>query len=403
MTPQLSDGSFTAPGAVDTSNGATGNTISFTLPHGLQTGDVVTYNAQIVNPATDFVDQRAHRRSPVRRDRRGQRHAPARRRLLGRPGRSPSATRSASAASSRESPGADGVSPGTTTFVALAAQPRDRRRRLLLRPERRHGGRRTRLRASATSSSWSTRTRSSCSTRSRCPRTRSSRSRSSRATCRTTPDTNVGTINKTNTLANGDPVTYHAPPTRSFGSAAVGLSVDGYGQPRRNADNTPIYANDSTIFLGSNPDSNGIFQTGHGYSTGDQITYTVTGGTAASRHNVFGVQVADGATRPTGSSASTSSGSSSPTASATRRAKAPTARPRPSTAPARLCDAHRPHAQRRVDGELHCDRVLHGRRCQRDLQLHREDGDLVHRRHRLRRHAGQRRARHRAEPGQRSR
>ena len=64
---------------------------------------------------------------------------------------------------------------------------------------------------------------------------------------------------------------------RTFSSAAVELAVDGAGQPSRNADNTPIYAGagDDTIFLGSNPNSSGVFQTGHGYSTGDQITYRV--------------------------------------------------------------------------------------------------------------------------------
>ena len=127
--------------------------------------------------------------------------------------------------------------------------------------------------------------------------------------------TNVGTINAANTFAEGDAVTYHAPPIRSFGSGAVELAVGGNGQPRRNADNTPIYANDDTIFLGSNPDASGVFQTGHGYATGDQITYTVSGG---NRTTSSGPR-----TRRRGrstSSASTSSGSSWPTASATRRA-----------------------------------------------------------------------------------
>ena len=45
--PPQSDGTFTAPGAVDTSNGTTGNKITFALPHGLGSGDVVTYDAQL--------------------------------------------------------------------------------------------------------------------------------------------------------------------------------------------------------------------------------------------------------------------------------------------------------------------------------------------------------------------
>ena len=100
--------------------------------------------------------------------------------------------------------------------------------------------------------------------------------------------TNVGTINAANTFAEGDAVTYHAPPVRSFGSGAVELAVGGNGQPQRNADNTPIYTNDDTIFLGSNPDANGNFQTGHGYATGDQITYTASGGNTRLRDRVRG-------------------------------------------------------------------------------------------------------------------
>ena len=116
VTQQLSDGSFTAPGAVDTSNGATGNTISFTLPHGLQTGDVVTYNAQIVNPATDFVingltDGRQYGVIVVDNDTlqlgvvfSGAQVDPLRDEIkFGSFVPNP--------------PGADGVSPGTTTFV----------------------------------------------------------------------------------------------------------------------------------------------------------------------------------------------------------------------------------------------------------------------------------------------
>ncbi len=95
--------------------------------------------------------------------------------------------------------------------------------------------------------------------------------------------TNIGTINAANTFAEGDAVTYHAPPVRSFGSGAVELAVGGNGQPLRNSDNTPIYANDDTIFLGSDLDASGNFQTGHGYATGDQITYTASGG-----NTVFG-------------------------------------------------------------------------------------------------------------------
>ena len=294
VTQPLSDGSFTAPGAVDTTNGATGNTISFTLPHGLQTGDVVTYNAQIVNPATDFVingltDGRQYGVIVVDNDTlqlgvvfSGAQVDPLRDEIK-------------FGSFVPESPGSGRRLPGHDDVRAVAAQPGDRRRCLLLRAKRRYGGRRPRLRQALH---------------------RLRRRRLHPQAARPGHDvhepgrvclgrgergsydsgTNIGTINKTNTFANGDPLTYHAPPTRSFGSAAVGLSVDGSGQPRRNTDNTPIYANDSTIFLGSNPDSNGVFQTGHGYSTGDQITYTVTGGTAASRHNVFGVQVADGAT-----------------------------------------------------------------------------------------------------------
>ncbi|HEX5589271.1 MAG TPA: hypothetical protein VFX65_03140, partial [Candidatus Limnocylindrales bacterium] len=55
VTQPLSDGTFDAsdacplnassPGCVDTSNGSTGNSITFSLPHGMQTGEVVTYDA----------------------------------------------------------------------------------------------------------------------------------------------------------------------------------------------------------------------------------------------------------------------------------------------------------------------------------------------------------------------
>ena len=110
---------------------------------------------------------------------------------------------------------------------------------------------------------------------------------------------NGTSIDATNGFQNGDAVTYHAPPSRTFSSAAVELAVDGAGQPQRNSDNTPIYAGagDDTIFLGSNPDSDGVFQTGHGYSTGDQITYKVDcpSGVATCK-NVFGATVADGTT-----------------------------------------------------------------------------------------------------------
>ncbi|MEY2513193.1 MAG: mucin9, partial [bacterium] len=46
LTAPVSDGTFNAGSGVDTSNAVGGNAISFSLPHGLSTGDVVTYDAR---------------------------------------------------------------------------------------------------------------------------------------------------------------------------------------------------------------------------------------------------------------------------------------------------------------------------------------------------------------------
>ena len=294
VTQPLSDGSFTAPGAVDTSNGATGNTISFTLPHGLQTGDVVTYNAQIVNPATDFVingltDGRQYGVIVVDNDtlQFGVVFSGAQVDTLRDEIRFGSFV--------PNPPGADGVSPARRRSSPSPHNLETGDAVYYFAPS---GG--TAVGGLVSGKRYIVFVVDAFTLKLLDPVTMSTNPVESvsvvRATCPTTPARTSARSTRRIPSRTAIAVTYHAPPTRSFGSAAVGLSVDGSGQPRRNADNTPIYANDGTIFLGSNPDSNGVFQTGHGYSTGDQITYTVTGGTAASRHNVFGVQVADGAT-----------------------------------------------------------------------------------------------------------
>ena len=87
VTQALSDGSFTAPGAVDTAERPNGQHDQ--LHAAARSPERRRRHLQRADrqPADGLRDQRAGRRPPVRRHRRGQRHAPARRRLLGRTGR----------------------------------------------------------------------------------------------------------------------------------------------------------------------------------------------------------------------------------------------------------------------------------------------------------------------------
>ena len=292
VTQALSDGSFTAPGAVDTANGRTGNTISFTLPHGLQSGDVVTYNAQIVNPLTDFVinglvDGRQYGVIVVDNDTL----------QLGAvfSGAQVDTVRDEIRFGSLvpDPPASNGTLPGTSTFVSAPHNLETGDAVYYWAPA--SGG--TGVGGLISGKRYIVYVVDATTLKLLDPLTMATNPIES-------VSFNAGAVNgtsidATNGFQNGDAVTYHAPPSRTFSSAAVELAVDGAGQPQRNSDNTPIYAGagDDTIFLGSNPDSDGVFQTGHGYSTGDQITYKVDcpSGVATCK-NVFGATVADGTT-----------------------------------------------------------------------------------------------------------
>ena len=258
--PPQSDGTFSAPGAVDTSNASTGNKITFSLPHGLGSGDVVTYNAQLNLPGNAAIGGLTDgRQYPV---------------IV----TSPTALQFGAAFTSAQVDtttdavrfGAYVSDPngGPSTFVAGAHNLLDGDSVYFFGNV---GG-------LVSGQRYVVNVIDAYTLKLLAPGMVEKAVTLSAGQVAYDTATNVGTINAANTFAAGDAVTYHAPPVRSFGSGSVGLAVDGNGQPRRNADNTPIYANDNTIFLGSNPDANGVFQTGHGYQTGDQITYRVSGG-----------------------------------------------------------------------------------------------------------------------------
>ncbi|HKJ56179.1 MAG TPA: hypothetical protein VJ978_09355, partial [Nitriliruptoraceae bacterium] len=95
----------------------------------------------------------------------------------------------------------------------------------------------------------------------------------------------VGTnvVNVANAFANNDPVTYRAQGGQTFNVQAVELRTTGTnsGDPLLSGDNQLQYANDNTIFLGTNPNEDGVFQSGHGLNTGDRVYYVATGGNGA--------------------------------------------------------------------------------------------------------------------------
>ena len=273
--PPQSDGTFTAPGAVDTANGATGNKITFALPHGLGSGDVVTYDAQLNLAGNTAIGGLTN----------GRQYAV----IVS----SPTALQfgavftSAQVDTTRDTVRFGAYvtdAGGTTTFVAGAHNLLDGDSVYYFAPA---GG--TAVGGLVSGQRYIVNVVDSYTLKLLLPGTVEKAVSLPASQVAYDAATNVGTINAANTFAEGDAVTYHAPPVRSFGSGAVELAVGGNGQPQRNPDNTPIYVNDDTIFLGSNPDASGNFQTGHGFATGDQITYTVSGGNL---NTVFGTAYA---------------------------------------------------------------------------------------------------------------
>ena len=246
---------------MDTSNGTTGNKITFSLPHGLGSGDVVTYDAQLNLAGNTAIGGLTN----------GRQYAV----IVA----SPTALQfgavftSAQVDTTRDTVRFGAYvtdAGGTTTFVAGAHNLLDGDSVYYFAPA---GG--TAVGGLVSGQRYIVNVVDSYTLKLLLPGTVEKAVSLPASQVGYDAATNIGTINAANTFAEGDAVTYHAPPVRSFGSGAVELAVGGNGQPQRNADNTPIYANDDTIFLGSNPDASGNFQTGHGYATGDQITYTV--------------------------------------------------------------------------------------------------------------------------------
>ena len=269
--PPQSDGTFTAPGAVDTSNGASGNKVTFSLPHGLASGDVVTYNAQLnlsgntaIGGLTDGRQYAVIVTSPTALQF-GAAFASAQVDTTTDSVRFGAFVPDPNGGASTFVPGAHNLLDGDSVYFFGTVGGLVNGQRYLVNVIDAYT---LKLLLPTTVEKAVTLQASQVSYDS---------------------GTNVGTINAANTFNNGDAVTYHAPPIRSFGSAAVELAVGGNGQPTRNTDNTPVYTNDDTIFLGSDPDANGNFQTGHGYQTGDQITYRVSGGSLTT---VFGTAYA---------------------------------------------------------------------------------------------------------------
>lgn len=85
-----------------------------------------------------------------------------------------------------------------------------------------------------------------------------------------------------NSFADGNLVTYRTPAALNFNSGDgsttgdINIAVDGSGAPKT-SNNNPVYTNDNTIFLGTiDKDSNGnvVSDVGHGLSTGDAVLYT---------------------------------------------------------------------------------------------------------------------------------
>ena len=94
----------------------------------------------------------------------------------------------------------------------------------------------------------------------------------------------VGTdvVNVANAFVEGSPITYRDPVGQTFNSGSVELRSTGTDSGRPLVDtntNRAQYDSDGNwIFLGSNPNNQGEFQTGHGFNTGDAVYYTRTGG-----------------------------------------------------------------------------------------------------------------------------
>ena len=92
------------------------------------------------------------------------------------------------------------------------------------------------------------------------------------------------TVNATNTFVNGEAVTYRAPtPDASFSSGVVDLEVaNNTGKLALDSSNQPEYnsPSDDTIFVGTNPDPNnaGQFLDHPNFTNGEKVYYTATGG-----------------------------------------------------------------------------------------------------------------------------
>jgi Ca2+-binding RTX toxin-like protein len=90
---------------------------------------------------------------------------------------------------------------------------------------------------------------------------------------------NPNVVTVANSFAEGAPITYRATAGLAFNSGSVELITTGGNEPALTPTNGVQYdpAGD-WIFLGTNPDADGKFQSGHGFNTGDAIYYSRSGG-----------------------------------------------------------------------------------------------------------------------------